>query len=154
MVGISHLRNNTASPAHRHRRHHAPRATVQREGLGGQLESQQPSVVSLAAGTRARGLPRAYLLGGSPPKPQDVKDDALTKSRLGRRWLPKRGGGVLHEEGAESMGNVTSYRSLGFCFPTISSACSMLCACTITPKRAVPFLTWTETLTISLHLPY
>src|SRR5215211_5847778 len=52
-----------------------------------------------------------------------------------------------------SMGNVTSHSLPGLCRSAISSARSMLSACTITLKRAAPLLTWIETLIISSRLP-
>src|SRR5215210_4353230 len=84
---------------------------------------------------------------------RDAEDGVLDEPALYAASCPTVAAGSSTEGASGSVGNVTLRSLLGLCLATISNASSRLSACTATPKRAAPLLTWTEILIISPHLP-
>jgi hypothetical protein len=82
----------------------------------------------------------------------EISDRPAYAPVLPRSADPDVAAGSATQNASGSMGKATSQSVPGFCLFTISSARSMLSACTATLKRAAPLVTWTAILTISYPL--
>src|SRR3712207_5349022 len=81
-----------------------------------------------------------------------ISDRPAYAAVLPRAAGPDVAAGSATQNSSGSMEKATSQSLPGFCLFAISSARSMLSACTATLKRAAPLVTWTAILTISYPL--